>query len=176
MQRVKLRRNCWYGPQVSRLRQCRRWENRQLSQRWTLSMQPECNICGFLLSKWKWSSLWKRVNIFSPNANWQNTKYLWNGGSPGRGHEGQSSNLDSNWCWGERKSDGGSLKMNILFLLLRSKILPGFENPQRANVVIATAREDKAAWNLCCCILKTLQSYNWEIFNWKLFSSAPDKS
>ena len=35
--------------------------------------------------------------------------------------------------------------MNILFLLLRSKILPGFENPQRANVVIATAREDKAA-------------------------------
>ena len=33
----------------------------------------------------------------------------------------------------------------FLFYLLRSEILPGFENPQRANVVIATAREDKAA-------------------------------
>ena len=29
--------------------------------------------------------------------------------------------------------------------LFLSKIVPGFENPQRANVVIATAREDKAA-------------------------------
>ena len=111
MLKIKLRRNCWYGPQVSRLRQCRRWENRQLSQRWTLSMQPEYNICGILLSKWKWSSLWKRVNIFSPNANWQNTKYLWYGGSPGGGHEGQGSNLDSNWCW----KRGADNKMVNLF-------------------------------------------------------------
>ena len=33
----------------------------------------------------------------------------------------------------------------VPFYLLRSKIVPGFENPQRAKVVIATAREDKAA-------------------------------
>ena len=48
---------------------------------------------------------------------------------------------------GGRQSDGGSLQRKIFLPLnlLRSEILPGFENPQRANVVIATAREDKAA-------------------------------
>ena len=48
----------------------------------------------------------------------------------------------------EEESDGGSLKLNIFcpfFISSDLKILPGFENPQSANVVIATAREDNAA-------------------------------
>ena len=39
-------------------------------------------------------------------------------------------------------------------------ILPGFENPQSAKVVIATALEDKAAWKKILFLVVSLKSCN----------------